>query len=1150
MSVRVAALVVACLLLSDAGLSGDVREDVLALTGARTKIVWLHAVQPRTKGWDAVDPDYELVCFDTADGKQRVILPGPASYCNPCISPDGERVLFSDMATNTLWVINWDGSNRRELTKGYVLCTWRDPKDRNQWVYFTDAGYMKGPLTRCRIDDPAIREVVWSKEQAAHTLTLSADGTHAGSEFPWPFAGVAILPNVSWKQYGNGCNACIAPDNSYRFFHMGEEVGHDGVIFYDDGGTNRRVISFRADLHADSWVPRWTNDVRFLTTNSAIGGPEADIYLGKFDDAFNKVEKWVRITNNHEQDTKACAWLDPGLGQFSGEAPFTVEIAANLTTGGQWEWDYGDGTAEKAAAGGGRASAHTYAKPGTYTITARSGGTVLKGWVNIRARKAPAMTDAHLFDESHLQVTFDERLELTDAKAALKSGVPIKRLALDSEGLGLVIELDGKLRKNDTLRLDGVRDRAQVPNVVKDAIPIVRPEWPANRAGLVFLWETAKRQHFQFDPSSQTFNKTDLKAWKQARLDRYGVMALDGGAFLATDGGAGIVSECNKAGEFSVEATITPFNIHQGHPQNPRRIFGCNREGGGFGDANFALCQEGANLVLLLRNQPPDSKDASGTISRVELCTLADQAPNHVVVTYAPGKLACYLNGKPVKQTDEPRGKLNWLKPRFENGLHMGGREDVQFTWRGRLEGIAVFSRALDAADAANDFAICSKVLASRKAVPQIEVQARVAALSEIPRPADISPYRDALVVNEYEVTKVLRGKYKAKKMRVAQWGLLDTRPTFLAQAKVGDAVQMVVEAFSEHPELEAEASRSTLEEDLDLVLYADVTLRPSGQPRLAAVTLHPAELWVPPNAKQQFSAELRDQYGNPINVPLTWSVIPGGQIDTGTAYGAGNNFDERKLAGGGTIDANGLFSSNGKPGVVTIVAAGAQDPAIKGFAILAVGNWPPIHPAGRAPMRFGVENNDSRPFVGDIDRIRIYSRALPAGEIEKHAAGQGLDANDGLVGDWTFDELKNGAYANASGTGLDAKAFEQVEHVDDKDGKYVRLNGKGYLEVAPDPRLDFSKAGTLEAWVRPKGGCIIGKQIVWMWGFVLWAEQDGLGLDALRTNSGWLSGQCKFSPGAWTHVAGVFETCGSWRLYANGKLIGEKKPHALVIRD
>jgi hypothetical protein len=1120
------ALCLACASYVAGSVCADVADEVLALTGARTKIVWAHCVAGRPKSWDAISAEYELKGFDTQDRKERVILPGPASYFNPCISPDGELVLYTDNVTNTIHAVNFDGSGRRELGKGCVLCTWRHPFDRSQWVYFTTGGTFKGPVARCRIDAPTVREIVWEKAQAAVTLTVSADGTRAGSEFPHPYAGVAVLPDVSWKQYGNGCNGCIAPDNSYRFFHMGEEIRHNGIIMYDDGGTNRRVMDFTESLPADAWAPRWTNDVRFLTINSPIGFPDADIYLGKFDGTFSKVEKWVKVTSAPSQDTKACGWIDPGLGQYDGEVPCTVEIPAVLTPGGDWEFDWGDGLTEKASAG-----KHTFRKPGSWTMTARKGDTVLKGWMNARPQKPPAVREVRVLDETHLKVLFDERIQLENATATLTSGVPIKQVAPDAESQGLLIALGGPLGKHDTLRMDGIFDRAQTPNrLTATVVPIDRPAWPANRSNLVFLWEADKKQSFFYSSGRETFDKPELRRHGLARYDRNGAMNLDGGCFVAADGGSGIVSECAKNNAFTLEVLLTPANLFQGRSGMARRIVGCSGAGRPFSEPNFALCQEGDGLWLLLRSKG---------VQRIELCKVQEGRPSHLVVSCGQGSLQCYLDGELAKET-EVAAPLAWVKPKFDGGMYLGGRQDVRNQWHGRLECVAVFAHALEANDVASDYAACSKVVAARRNPQRITIKARLAARSEMPTPADVAPYRDALIVNEYEVMQVLDGKCEPGKMCVAQWGLLDGRPTELERAKVGDEVQLTVESFSDHPELETEAIRNSLADDLALDLFIDVKGRASGAPRPAAIEVLPGELWMPSNDTQQFSAVVRDQYGNPMTAAIKWSATPGGQINTSVAHGAGQWYVERNQKGEGSITEAGLFTSDGKPGVVTISASSAEDPSVKGATIVCVGDWPGVNPASPAAMRFGLLNSNDGPYVGDIDRIRIYGRALAADEVAKHAAGQMLERKDGLVGDWTFDELKDGVYPNMAGEGLAARPVDEVKHVVDRDGRYVHMDGTGFLEVAHDPRLDFTVC-TIEAWIRPKQGCLVSKQMVWMWGFKLAVQDGGLQLDGLRTDSGELRGSVVFPSDAWTHVVGVLDVCGRWQLYADGKLLGEK---------
>lgn len=94
---------------------------------------------------------------------------------------------------------------------------------------------------------------------------------------------------------------------------------------------------------------------------------------------------------------------------------------------------------------------------------------------------------------------------------------------------------------------------------------------------------------------------------------------------------------------------------------------------------------------------------------------------------------------------------------------------------------------------------------------------------------------------------------------------------------------------------------------------------------------------------------------------------------------------------------------------------------------------------------------------------------------------------DEGLIADWTFDERTDGAYANVAGQGLAAKVMGTVDHVEGKDGKYVRLARKGWLEVAPDERLDASAALTLDAWVRPiQPGILVTRQVVWQWGMIV----------------------------------------------------------------
>jgi len=62
-------------------------------------------------------------------------------------------------------------------------------------------------------------------------------------------------------------------------------------------------------------------------------------------------------------------------------------------------------------------------------------------------------------------------------------------------------------------------------------------------------------------------------------------------------------------------------------------------------------------------------------------------------------------------------------------------------------------------------------------------------------------------------------------------------------------------------------------------------------------------------------------------------------------------------------------------------------------------------------------------------------------------------------------------------------------------------------------------------------------------------ARGDALNLDALRTTTGGLDSPLNFTGNTWAHVVAVLDGGGHWLLYADGKLIGEKKPHTMLIR-
>ena len=81
-------------------------------------------------------------------------------------------------------------------------------------------------------------------------------------------------------------------------------------------------------------------------------------------------------------------------------------------------------------------------------------------------------------------------------------------------------------------------------------------------------------------------------------------------------------------------------------------------------------------------------------------------------------------------------------------------------------------------------------------------VEARLVDRTPAPRLEQISPYREALVVYEYEVVRRLAGEIEADRLRVAHWAILDGRHLSLDKRSVGEIHRLRIEAFGANPQL------------------------------------------------------------------------------------------------------------------------------------------------------------------------------------------------------------------------------------------------------------------------------------------------------------------------------------------------------------
>ncbi len=336
-------------------------------TDAHTRVVWVQDYSPANNDILAVGQRLKLMGFDSEDGKgERPILGELRNYAKPLLAPDGQRVVFSDQQTQKFYVVNWDGTGKKLLGDGLAVDVWRDPRDNIQWVYAAkrvgkpeNVTYRN--LRRVKLDDPKTSEKIWDQtEVGCDNFQLSADGTRAGGEFPWPNGGVADLRMKTWQKLEQGCWSSIAPDNSGLSWVF--DGPHRNLQFHrPDETTGWKVnVNSAPDIGgAEVFHPRWSNHVRYFGMTGPYsvqgkvnlisgGGPQVEVYLGRFSRDFKTVEAWLQVTRNQRGDFYPDVWIAggetsavelPGLQQSSPLLATVTDKWPAITDGLLFAWN-------------------------------------------------------------------------------------------------------------------------------------------------------------------------------------------------------------------------------------------------------------------------------------------------------------------------------------------------------------------------------------------------------------------------------------------------------------------------------------------------------------------------------------------------------------------------------------------------------------------------------------------------------------------------------------------------------------------------------------------------------------------------------------------------------------------------------------------
>jgi hypothetical protein len=336
--------------------------------------------------------------------------------------------------------------------------------------------------------------------------------------------------------------------------------------------------------------------------------------------------------------------------------------------------------------------------------------------------------------------------------------------------------------------------------------------WPGSRRGLLFQWRDNK-DNGQFVNGSGNSRNVRLRAAGGARFGPNGEMHILGGAFVP-DGifNKEIRDACRKTGELAIEAIVTASRIPQ---FGPARIISLSRNPA---KRNFTLGQENDHLVLRLQ-----TSNTSRNGMDFKLAPLEAGKAYHVVVTYKPGLLVCYLNGKIASQTNFESGSFRkWHGSSYS--LIFGNEVGGVRPWEGYLDGVAIYSRFVGPEEAARKFKLAGARIAQRPKIDRKIVKAEMLQKSDSPPPEAITPYRRALVINRYKIKEAKDSELVNQTVQVAEWALLDAKvPSAYAHAVPGHVLELNLEPYEAHPQLESERLASDMP-SLDEELYYSVS--------------------------------------------------------------------------------------------------------------------------------------------------------------------------------------------------------------------------------------------------------------------------------------------------------------------------------------
>ncbi len=769
---------------------------------------------------------------------------GARQHCCAHIEPGGNRIAYlslpqgdatypEDGASGRLHLIRTDSKtdNRVVVPEARTYFEHRAVVWRNvgELIYIAGDG-----RTRLLDVDTGEGRALTDASADRHGWLVNSRLTHATSGLPSFSPYDAVQRHVRTARTLGGCQPYFSHDGRWGFW----TAGAGGPIRAINLATQHSIeILAKSDPRLPDdrgylYFPMFSHDATLFAWGASPdqhdhATSDYDIFVAATDpETFEMLGPPWRATQDPSSDRFPDVYAASlPLGRHFGEAPLRLEFIAP-NTAEDWVWRFGDGDTPAESITGPIVE-HTFEVAGTYTITASRDSETLDGWARVRPSQPPTVVETTLRGGREMVIRFDEDVDLAAVVATFESGrrvlpgKPGEDNRPGDDDRSLIVTLAEDLDEPDTLLLAGVRDRSQRANLMPPIrLPIEPSSWPVNTRGLVFLWQTDDGFNEVEDPAAEAPRACLLTPRGRAWLDRNFAMELAGGLFVADDASVlGVLRGCQSTNELTLEATIT---AHRKAGRDMARIITFS---GGLSSRNFTLGQVDNRLVFRLRTA---TTGANADQPQLDLGPLPIGRPTHVVVSYTAGHLTAFVDGRQALASDAVQdGFFHWqARP-----LVFGNEWQAQRPWHGAIEGVAMYHRAFDLEQASESFQRYDELRSQRPQIPRGRIQATLRQRSVVPSMREISPYREALAVYEYEVQEVLSTDLadvtSGSTIRVAHRVLVDGETLPVSRRAEAQTYELTVEPFIDQPQLESLYLSDTLPAQPGALLLFSAEIEP-----------------------------------------------------------------------------------------------------------------------------------------------------------------------------------------------------------------------------------------------------------------------------------------------------------------------------------